>query len=288
MSRFDLSRLRRMMPSATRRSRPTYPQLWSLITQEVEPASRTIDPADGMFKGNLEHYFGVGSSALRSILLGLIAAGREPSTVRQLLDLPCGHGRVLRWLPVAFPEAELTACDLLRDGVDFCRTELGAVPAYSREDPTHLELPGRFDLIWCGSLLTHLDEERWHDFLAFFSRHLTPSGVLIFTTHGRLVPLRIARGWDYGLDVEALRRLLEAFRSKGFGYVAYPGQAGYGISLSSASWTIGTLGAHPELRIISYHEAGWDRHQDVVTCMNDPLVAVSGAREEEFSAIGLG
>jgi 2-polyprenyl-3-methyl-5-hydroxy-6-metoxy-1,4-benzoquinol methylase len=84
-----------------------------------------------------------------------------------------------------FPDAHLTACDLDRDAVDFCAAEFNARPVYSHEDIRCVSLDQCFDVIWCGSLFTHLDSQQWPDFLGFFAEHLSPDGVLVFTTHGR-------------------------------------------------------------------------------------------------------
>ena len=103
----------------------------------------------------------------------------------RILDFPCGHGRVLRYLRAEFPQAEITACDLLRDGVDFCAANFGAIPVYSDPDPSRIGLPrDAFDLIWVGSLFTHFDAARWAKSFSFsaetccgraecsFSRHM--------------------------------------------------------------------------------------------------------------------
>ena len=89
----------------------------------------------------------------------MLAAQKETAT--NILDLPSGYGRVMRFLKAEFPEAALTACDVIREGVDFCARTFGARAIYGKEDPSELELDERFDLIWCGSLLTHVDEENW-------------------------------------------------------------------------------------------------------------------------------
>jgi SAM-dependent methyltransferase len=250
--------------------------LWSRLHAGVEPASRRIDPADVMFAGEGGHYFGVGASALRCIAIALLAAGKDPRAVHRVLDLPCGHGRVLRSLRAAFPDAALTACDLDRAAVDFCVRELSAVPVYSHADPERVELVGDFDLIWCGSLLTHLDAPRWEPFLRLLASRLAPQGVLVVTTHGRIVPLRIARGWDYGLGVDSLRRLVLDYEHRGFGFVEYPGQPGYGISIASPAWTLGRLDLHPELRVVAFAEAAWDDHQDVIAWARYPLAPPEG------------
>src|SRR4029453_405200 len=131
--------------------------------------NRHISPADQMLSGALdrEHYFDCGRSALECINKALLIASIPPKRIKRILDLPCGHGRVLRHLKAAFPEAEIAACDLLRDGVDFCSSTFGATAIYSCDEPEAIPLkPESFDLIWVGSLFTHLDAPLWSRFLA--------------------------------------------------------------------------------------------------------------------------
>ena len=250
--------------------------------------SREIAPRDAMFAGNHAHYFGVGRSALRNIRLAMQATGKPAEEVRRILDLPSGHGRVLRNLRAAFPRAVITACDLDRDGVDYCAATFDALPSYGAEALAAQPDAGRFDLIWCGSLLTHLDAPRWRWLLSLFDAWLAPDGLLLFTTHGRLVPRRIQAGWDYGLDVESLRRLIADYQESGFGYVDYPNQSSYGISLARPSWTIALLDRHPRLRPLLYLEHGWDDHQDVVACAKTPLCAPVGPEAERHASIDWG
>ena len=96
-----------------------------------------VDPADAMHAGDSAHYLAVGLSA---IACAEAAGVTDP---RRILDMPCGHGRVLRALAAAYPNAALTACDLDRHGVDFCAAQFGAAPIYSSEDLHELDLPGR-------------------------------------------------------------------------------------------------------------------------------------------------
>lgn len=208
-------------------------------------------------------YFDVGTSALDCIKSALAIAQIAPMSI---LDLPCGHGRVCRMLRAFFPDADLTACDLDHDGVDFCAMQFNARPVYSREDIRCVNLSQCFDLIWCGSLFTHLDSKRWPDFLAFFAEHLSPDGVLVFTTHGRQPIQWMQEGFfDYGLSREQQRALIDGYDEDGFGFVSPSNQA-FGISLSSMSFVCRQLERWPELRLIGFHEAGWAGHQDVVSC----------------------
>src|SRR5437667_3593839 len=145
-----------------------------------------IAAADEMFTGDAEAYFSVGRSALRCINVSMVAAGIEAVSIRTILDLPCGHGRVLRHLRETFPHADITACDLRRDAVDYCAKTFGARPLYSDEDVENIAFaPNSFDLIWVGSLLTHLRADHWLDFLSLFQCALRVGGLLIFSAHGR-------------------------------------------------------------------------------------------------------
>ncbi|HEX8422866.1 MAG TPA: class I SAM-dependent methyltransferase, partial [Pyrinomonadaceae bacterium] len=68
-----------------------------------------ISARDTMYTGDGAHYFKVGLSAMRVVEAALRAA--KLSSVERVLDLPCGHGRVLRFLVRRFPSAAFTACD---------------------------------------------------------------------------------------------------------------------------------------------------------------------------------
>ena len=243
--------------------------LKELFEQKEVNVSRTIAEGDGMYAGNTEHYFHVGQSALQCIKLAMLAA--EKGSLSRILDLPCGHGRVLRTIKAAFPKAQLTACDILEDGVDFCAKELGAIPVYAREQPEEIKISGQFDLIWCGSLLTHMDADRWMSFVSLFNSLLNPTGLLVFTTHGRWVIQRIRRGEEnYGLEADKLRTLLDDYDRQGFGFGNYFHSTTYGVSASSPSWVCEQLEKLGNIRLLNFTERGWDNHQDVVACLRSP------------------
>jgi LmbE family N-acetylglucosaminyl deacetylase/glycosyltransferase involved in cell wall biosynthesis len=246
-----------------------------LFEPNTESVIRDISPNDQMFHNDEEsHYLSVGQSALNCIKIAMLAAGKDGMDIQTILDLPCGHGRVLRTLRSAFPHAQITACDLLRDGVDFCANTFNAIPVYSTEDPDLIPIEGGFDLIWCGSLLTHLTGDRWTGFLDFFNSHLNPEGVLVFSVHGPSCVYAIREGRvSYGLEQGQLTKLLEDYDQFGFGYVDYVNTMGYGISVSSPSWVLSRLETLSDLRLVEYMEMAWDEHHDVIACMKDPPAA---------------
>ncbi len=235
---------------------------------QVDPR---ISPSDGMFEGNERHYFSVGRSALLNIKRALDAAGDDPPQPARILDFPCGHGRVLRYLRAAFPQAEITACDLSRDGVDFCASIFGAIPVYSDVDPARIKLPrNAFDLIWVGSLFTHFDASEWKSFLGLFRDLLNSNGVVVFSTQGRYAHSQLVTNVSlYDLGLTRRGRLLEDFESSGFGYVDYAGSPSYGISLAEPAWVCRMITSVRDLRLIHVIEKSWDNHHDVYACMRD-------------------
>ena len=244
-----------------------------------------IDPCDEMFTGDTGHYFRTGRSALDAITAALRTVGRD--TCRSILDLPCGHGRVMRHLRAAFPDAMITACDLNRDAVDYCVRTFDAAGVYADRSVGDTVVAGSFDLIWCGSLLTHLPRPLWGDLLSWFARRLTPDGVLVFTTHGQLSADWIRRGTHtYGIAAGDLPGLLDSYTGTGFGYVPYPGGApDYGISLSSAQWVLEQVRQQPGLGVVLVKEKGWDNHQDVYACVTADGARFSDAQKRDSAGM---
>src|SRR5882672_4403767 len=104
---------------------------------------RTLAPRDGMVAAdNPEQYFDLGRRALE--LIHFSSELCDKPHYPDILDLPCGHGRVLRWLRPHYHYAEITACDLDRGGVDFCHERFSAIPVYSKPDLRALPFQSQF------------------------------------------------------------------------------------------------------------------------------------------------
>ena len=156
------------MTGTTTQSRPAGNiELGARLLLSDDPANlcMRISRDDGMYDPTAQkHYLSVGRSGA-GVRASALQTTNRPDP-KAILDLPCGHGRVLRFLHAAYPTARFTACDLLRDGVDFCARDFRSEPIYSSEDVTKINLPHRFDVVWCGSLMTHLVAVRWASFSA--------------------------------------------------------------------------------------------------------------------------
>ena len=244
---------------------PPKPEAPGVRTVEAADVIQTIGAGDEMFTGDKAHYFGVGKSALHGIETALMAAGKPANSIRNILDLPCGHGRVMRFFKAAFPQAQITACDLNKPAVDFCSQTFAAQPVYSSVDVNQIPLHGKYDLIWSGSLLTHLRPEACAEFVRLWNTLINPGGLIVFTLHGRWVERSLATNrYTYGLKSADVTALLKEYYQTGFGYADYPGASGYGISVSSPAYVLSQFVALPDLKLISYQEKGWDNHQDIV------------------------
>jgi len=221
----------------------------------------TIHPEENMGAGDPGHYLHVGLSAVRSIDAVLGRANVEH--VGSVLDFPSGYGRVLRFLALRFPDATLTAGDLDEKAVAFCAATFGAAPVLSAENFSQVLLPGDFDLIWCGSLMTHVSAQRAIDLLQCLSRRLRSRGVLTFTTHGEHVADRLRSGAKYRLVDRDVALVLDQYSRTGFGYADYPGESCYGVSLISPAWVRRQIAEIGTLKEVYHGPRAWGDHQDV-------------------------
>ena len=149
-----------------------------------------VSPRDHMFRVR-ERYLRVRAER-RSIASGWAWSRPGRPTVASALDLPSGHGRVLRWIKAEFPDARLGAGDIDHDGVDFCAATFGATPVYGREDPADVEIddPVRADLV---RIAVHAPARRSAGRASWpcSSARSRPEGLLVFTTHGRRIAERM-------------------------------------------------------------------------------------------------
>jgi SAM-dependent methyltransferase len=211
-------------------------------------------------------YFTAGRSALRSIRLAMLASNH--TRVSSILDFASGGGRVLRYLKAAFPDAQLTACDVVDVYLRFCSDVFGARAVESNLDPSQVELEGQYDLIWCGSLLSHTDGDDFAGFLKLWESALAPGGVLVFTVMGRSVPVALRNGMSpLSISQEEADQILRGYEATGFAFVygVHDPEARLGEAVASRPWVCQQLERTPELSLLLYHEESWEG-QDVIAC----------------------
>jgi SAM-dependent methyltransferase len=226
--------------------------------------STRIHRNDLMFNGGPEHYLSSGISAMRCIRAAMDVVGVDWEGLSRILDLPCGYGRVLRLLRQACPQAEVTACEIDVEAVRFCEREFGALPAASEIPISRVVLNGKFDLIWCGSLLTHVDEPAALEFLRFFRDRLRNGGLCLFTAHGRIPTDWMRSGKvTYGLSDEARANILSEYDAGNYAYADYPHAKNYGISAACPERMRALSAQVSGWRECLFLDHGWDECQDV-------------------------
>lgn len=212
-------------------------------------------------------YWEVGESAA-NVILGAIGTSFL-SRVDNVLDLPCGHGRVLRHLKALFPNARMTACDLDESGVDFCAKTFGADPVVSKPDLADVDFARQFDLIWMGSLFTHTSEQTTRRWLKHVSEFVSDTGIIVATFHGR--KSIIVNETNPYISRVSWENIMKGYRETGYGYDDYPAgeshtyiDSSYGVSLSKPQKIIEIAQEIAGLKVYSYTESGWADHQDVL------------------------
>jgi trans-aconitate methyltransferase len=224
--------------------------------------NRSLDPRDHMFNTGPDWYWAVGESGLRAVRKALTLADEPP--VRRVLDLPSGHGRVGRYLRAGFPDAEFFFCDLDADGAEFCARAFGGTSLPSQAELTAVDLPRDCDVIWVGSLFTHVDRDRTERWLRWLCGALSPTGVLVATFHGPWA-IQVHRH-SAMIDESSWAQIVDGYERSGFGYARYPymSDADYGVSLSKPSVIVGMVERIPSVRLLAYTERAWADNHDVL------------------------
>lgn len=226
--------------------------------------SQVMSETETMILGD---YFEIGRSAFEVIKTALTASYR--SSIPTILDLPCGHGRVMRHLRHMFPYAKIDACDLDKNGVDFCAEHFGATPIYSVEDLTKVIFPRKYSLIWVGSLFSHTSAEITEKWLAHLARYLDQHGLIVATFIGRAGP-EIHKILPF-ISEDKWSRILADYEATGYGYADYADDenhdyisGSYGVSMSKPSRIVQMVENIPGVRLYSYTEKAWSDNQDVL------------------------
>jgi SAM-dependent methyltransferase len=215
-----------------------------------------------LMKNNSDHYISVGISAVKLIQTALNESGRTLNEGSNILDFPCGYGRVLRYLKETFPQADIYGGDIDQHAVNFCKKEFGMIPVQSDINFNKVKFPVSYDLIWVGSLFTHIDSQDFQNLLKTLISSLKEKGVLIFTTHGKECLNQLD---SYGLGSIKPSSMRMKLENTGFVFQPYPGQSNYGISITTRTYVIETVNKFfkDKVKLIFYKKRGWDHHQDV-------------------------
>jgi hypothetical protein len=125
-----------------------------------------------------------------------------------------------------------------------------------------LKFDTNYDLVWVGSVVTHLAESATRHLLEKLMNACNPGGLVAFSFHGAsLVGKRDA---DLYLphDNGGWQQVAPQIEQTGYGYVDYVGQVGYGCSFCTHEWIV-ALAREMSAKLILLSERAWDDHHDV-------------------------
>jgi SAM-dependent methyltransferase len=241
--------------------------LWTTYRQT--PINMTIDPSDNMFSTDgaksenqrrLE-YTWVGESGAKVVFATLASALTED--VKRILDFASGAGRGARHLRAMFPDAQMYFSDIDPLRAEFCARQFGGEAIVSDRDFSRLNLPRNLDLIWVGSLFTHVSYPRMEVLFDSLWGALKPKGTLIATFHGRHIIAQHPKMTF--IKQESWDRILKQYHAAGVGYESYglENLGDIGVSLISVERVVALGGRHADARLVSYSEVGWAGLQDV-------------------------
>jgi SAM-dependent methyltransferase len=233
-----------------------------------------VHPKDAMLYDDSEesigNYVRAANSAIENLEVALAGVDRTLGDVESCLDFGCGHGRVLRFLQQKISPQKITACDVDADGVRFCAAEFGVNPLVSSWHAPQIRL-GKYDLVWSGSVLTHLDGEDGDALLERLAESLMPGGVLVFSIHGQFCRDGLTQLYG-GLYAEEAEVIRQEVAEQGYSFREYQGDTfgrfpvKYGMTWHDGDHlterVINLSGGC--LRRILWRTQGWDHHHDVM------------------------
>ena len=187
------SRLRQLIRAVAKQALyyPSHGELSSYcIPFESHKHSQGSDPAIPPpafwmgYGGTPAEYLGSGKRDVEGMAAILGRNGFDMTSAARILDFGCAAGRMIRHCPAVAPEAELWGTDIGADQIQWCRHNL-TPPMNFALTTINPHLPfadSFFDLIYCGSVFTHIEdlEQAW---LLELGRILRPGGCLYLTIH---------------------------------------------------------------------------------------------------------
>ena len=103
--------------------------------------------------------------------------------VESFLDFASGHGRMERFLVLNFPPEKIWVSDVKESSNEFQREQFGVNSIPSTFSPEQYNPGRKFDIIFVGSLFSHLPEELFEKWLRKLYDITSDNGVLIVSTH---------------------------------------------------------------------------------------------------------
>jgi SAM-dependent methyltransferase len=208
---------------------------------------------------NKSSYLQVGTTVAQNVKDLCRIAGRDFDSFTDILDFGSGCGRVIQNLRDRPASSTLYATDIDPDLVDWGKKNLGDIQwSLNNFAPPLPFNDGSFDLIYCISVFTHLDENFQHEWLQELQRIAKQGATLILTVHGEYATRRLDLSYR------------DEIHKRGFMYI--PGPTGklkldglpdfYQTTYHTREYVYNQWSTYFD--IVDYVERGINNHQDAV------------------------
>ena len=130
-----------------------------------------------------ESYLAVGHQGFTIIQQIALQAFGGLMNTGNVLDFASGYGRITRFLIQEHAVEHVWVSDIKQKAVDFQKVAFGVQGFASVYQPMSLKIGERFDLIFVGSLFSHLPIPTFREWLIQLKSMLTSRGILAFSVH---------------------------------------------------------------------------------------------------------
>jgi SAM-dependent methyltransferase len=154
--------------------------------QECENSSLPVPEQSFLDSYGVEDWLDSGKKNVDTMLELLTSTNFAIQKGNRILDFGCSSGRMIRWLAGLAEDCEIWGVDISARQIVWCQENL--TPPFNFATVTiepHLPFEDRyFDLIYCGSVFTHIDDlaEAW---LLELKRIMKPGGRVYITVHDK-------------------------------------------------------------------------------------------------------
>ncbi len=155
---------------------------------------------------SVEEHLKSGEEHVTSMLDILREGGFTLRRGNRVLDFGCATGRMMRWLKGPIVEGEIWGVDVSAEHISWCMQNFPP-PFYFAPITTLPHLPfedGYFDLIYAGSVFTHIEDLAF-SWLLELRRILSKEGMLYVTIHDE----KTIEFWEnYCRDIDIFKRIM--------------------------------------------------------------------------------
>lgn len=159
-------------------------RIYRVVGQQTLPPPLLRYRVHGAF--DQASYVRNGRAIAQALTDALHGAGVKLSHM-DVLDFACGPGRVICEFRTHTRECRMYGSDIDAEAIAWAQLHLADVAAFSVNGaaaPSDFR-DNQFDVIYCVSLFTHLDEPAQDQWLREMARILKPGGMFVTTAHGR-------------------------------------------------------------------------------------------------------